>query len=151
MKLKGDTHSMMSSMVWLMICFTLSVSSSAIPCSPMLNDASLVLPSYLRKTAFQNSVNQHMTVKIKNGQIIKSFFLVRVWARQVCILKQSVCNQSPGEVPNKKIKCNWSKFSLMHCCYNPNAVHSPYDRREVSSDLGFNESFVEGRVRSRDH
>lgn len=50
----------MSSMVWLMICFTLSVSSSVIPCSPMLKDASLVLPSYLNKRTFQKQAWDHL-------------------------------------------------------------------------------------------
>lgn len=47
-------YSMMSSMVRPMSRFTLSVSSSAIPCSPTLKEASLVLPSYLKNT-FQRS------------------------------------------------------------------------------------------------
>lgn len=34
------------------------------------------------------------------------------------------------------------------CCA---AVYTPYDRREVRSYVGLNESFVEGRVWSRDH
>lgn len=57
------TYSMMSSMVRLMICFTLSVSSSAIPCSPMLKDASLVLPSYLSNRTFQH-VSTRQTVGV---------------------------------------------------------------------------------------
>lgn len=44
----NSAYWMMSSMVWLMRSFTLSVSSSEIPCSPMLKEASLVLPSYLK-------------------------------------------------------------------------------------------------------
>ena len=41
-----------------MICLTRSVSSSAIPCSPMLNDASLVLPSYLQESARQSALSK---------------------------------------------------------------------------------------------
>lgn len=61
----GDpvTYSMMSLMVWLMMCFTVSVSSSAIPCSPMLKDASLVLPSYLRNKTFHRNVMKYKSTR----------------------------------------------------------------------------------------
>lgn len=42
-----SAYFMMSSMVWLMIRFIYSISCSAMPCKPMENEASLVLPSYL--------------------------------------------------------------------------------------------------------
>lgn len=51
-------YSMMSSMVWLIRSFTLSVSSSAMPCSPTLKEASLVLPSYL-ETHVSRQQNSH--------------------------------------------------------------------------------------------
>lgn len=95
---------MMSSMVWLMISFTLSVSASAMPCSPMLNDASLVLPSYLHRT---NTLKKHSV------DISRSVFTAQCGAGLL--------------------------------------LFSPDDRREVRSYLGFDESFVEGRVWSRDH
>lgn len=55
------TYSMMSSMVWLMMRLTFSVSSSAIPCSPMLNDASLVLPSYLNDILTRSANSSRQT------------------------------------------------------------------------------------------
>lgn len=54
---------MMSLMVWLMMCFTVSVSSSAIPCSPMLKDASLVLPSYLSDKTFHRNVIKYKSMR----------------------------------------------------------------------------------------
>lgn len=106
MKNRERAHFIMSSMVWLMICLTLSVSSSAIPCSPMLNDASLVLPSYLHSTIFE---------------LTCAFF--------------------PAQYANKPsaIKC------VIKTMYEPN------HRGEVTSYFGFDESFIERRVWSRDH
>ncbi len=80
------THSIMSLMVWVMICFTLSVSSSAIPCSPMLNDASLVLPSYLHSRRYSTRSQQiceyHGYAKHvvkENGQLLKMIYFIHTW------------------------------------------------------------------------
>ena len=120
---KGDwdcgTHSIMSSMVWLMICFTLSVSSSAIPCRPMLNDASLVLPSYLWRGAFLFSRRQTHTFNLFPGL-----------TREV------------DEAGAEMRVSNWNFESFSY---------TPYNRGEVASYLGFDQSFVEGRVWPRDH
>lgn len=99
----------MSSMVWLMICFTLSVSSADIPWSPMLNEASLVLPSYLHNRTFQHTLYKYIYV----------------------------------------INASYGVYTV--CAISRIDSYTPYDRREVGSYLGFDESFVEGRVWSGDH
>lgn len=61
-RLDQGTYSIILSMVWLMICFTLSISSSSTPCSPILNDASLVLPSYLQDATLVSILHKYMQV-----------------------------------------------------------------------------------------
>lgn len=67
----------MSSKVWLMICLTLFVSSSATPCRPMLKDASLVLPSYLQnRTSRSKSIIWLVTCKFKLKVIYNIYFFI---------------------------------------------------------------------------
>lgn len=47
--------------------------------------------------------------------------------------------------------CYKCELCCLHSLCNQLNSYTPYDRREVGSYLGFDESFVEGRVWSRDH